>query len=56
MRKRWLLLSIAYNMETLFVGEYIYYGHRQLIRAQLVSQLIRVQLVLLDWGSNQQNL
>ena len=27
-----------------------------LIRAQLVSQLIRVQLVLLDWGSNQQNL
>ena len=29
MRKRWLLLSIAYNMETLFVGEYIYYGNRQ---------------------------
>ena len=29
---------------------------RHLIRAQLVSQLIRVQLVLLDWGSNQQNL
>ena len=27
-----------------------------LIRAQLVSQLIRVQLVLLDRGSNQQNL
>ena len=27
-----------------------------LIRAQLVSQLICVQLVLLDWGSNQQNL
>ena len=29
---------------------------RHLIRAQLVSQLIRVQLVLFDWGSNQQNL
>ena len=29
---------------------------RHLIRAQLVSQLIRVQLVLLDWGINQQNL
>ena len=29
---------------------------RHLIRAQLVSQLIHVQLVLLDWGSNQQNL
>ena len=29
---------------------------RHLIRAHLVSQLIRVQLVLLDWGSNQQNL
>ena len=27
-----------------------------LIRAHLVYQLIRVQLVLLDWGSNQQNL
>ena len=29
---------------------------RHLIRAHLVSQLICVQLVLLDWGSNQQNL
>ena len=29
---------------------------RHLIHAQLVYQLIRVQLVLLDWGSNQQNL
>ena len=29
---------------------------RHLIRAHLVSQLIRVQLVLLDWGSDQQNL
>ena len=31
-------------------------GVQSLIRAQLVSQLIRVQLVLLDWGSNRQNL
>ena len=30
--------------------------HTQLIHAQLVSQLICVQLVLLEWGSNQQNL
>ena len=29
---------------------------QHLIRAQLVSQLIRVHLVLLDRGSNQQNL
>ena len=29
---------------------------RHLIHAQLVSQLIRVQLVLLDWGIDQQNL
>ena len=29
---------------------------RHLIRAHLVYQLIHVQLVLLDWGSNQQNL
>ena len=27
-----------------------------LIRAHLVYRLIHVQLVLLDWGSNQQNL
>ena len=29
---------------------------RHLIHAQLVYQLIHVQLVLLDWGSSQQNL
>ena len=28
----------------------------KLIHAQSVYQLIHVQLVLLDWGSNQQNL
>ena len=31
-------------------------GHQNVIRSQLVSQLIYVQLVLFDWGSNQQNL
>ena len=34
----------------------VLYPDVRLIRAQLVYQLIHVQLVLLDWGSNQQNL
>ena len=41
---------------TLFDSGFDPRQRRHLIRAHLVSQLIRVQLVLLDWGSNQQNL
>ena len=39
-----------------FVKKTIQNNECDLIRSQLVSQLIRVQLVLFDWESNQQNL
>ena len=47
---------LIYYRPNLFRRTYDFLVGWIMIRAQLVYQLIHVQLVLLDWGSNQQNL